>query len=110
MVARNQYGDLSAETVAAAASLHDELLLAVDDEVAAVERAKRSDTVPVGVGRFVGRADTFFRYSFDRPFIDGLVAHFDRRMKMSLSVVEKHLYMTVGEEAVNGVIHEHRVG
>ncbi len=61
-------------------------------------------------GKKIHRVEEMPVYSFDRPFIDGLVAHFDRRMKMSLSVVEKHLYMTVGDEAVNGVIHEHRVG
>lgn len=60
-------------------------------------------------GKKIHRVEEMPVYSFDRAFIDGLVAHFDRRMKMSLSVVEKHLYMTVGDEAVNGVIHEHRV-
>lgn len=61
-------------------------------------------------GKKIHRADEMPIYSFDRSFIDGLVAHFDRRMTMSLSVVEKHLYMTVGDESVNGVIHEHRLG
>jgi uncharacterized protein YaeQ len=61
-------------------------------------------------GKKIHRVEDMPIYSFDRAFIDGLVAHFDRRMKMSLSVVEKHLYMTVGDEGVNGEIHEHRLG
>ena len=60
-------------------------------------------------GKKIHRAEEIPIYSFDRGFIDALVAHFDRRMKMSLSVVERHLYMTVGDQSMNGLIHEHRL-
>jgi len=61
-------------------------------------------------GRKIHRAEEIPFYSFDRGFIETLASHFDRRVKMTLSLVERHMYVTIGDEAVNGVIHEHRLG
>ena len=40
----------------------------------------------------------------DRELIAALVARLDRRMKVGLSVTEGHLYVTIGEETLEGVL------
>lgn len=59
-------------------------------------------------GKRIHRAADLPVYSFDRGFIESVAARFERRVKLSLSVIERHLYLTVGAESVESEIHEHR--
>ena len=60
-------------------------------------------------GRRIHRAAEIPVYSFPRGFIDDVASLFDRRVKMSLSVTERHLYLDVGGRSLVGVLEEHRL-
>ena len=40
----------------------------------------------------------------DRELIAGLVARIDRRMKLGISVTEAHLYVTIGDDTIEGAL------
>ncbi len=56
-------------------------------------------------GRGIHRAEEIAVYSFDPRFITELAARFERRISMTLSVVEGHLYL----DALTTVIEQHRI-
>ena len=58
----------------------------------------------------VYRADRMEIYSIDREFLAALVTRLDRRMRFDLSVSDRSLYVTVGEETLSGSVTAHRVG
>jgi uncharacterized protein YaeQ len=43
-------------------------------------------------------------YAFDRDLLASLENRLERRMQLSLTVMEKHLYVSVGQESITGVI------
>ncbi len=53
-------------------------------------------------GERIHRADELEIYAFDRELIDGLVPLLDRRTRIALSVTDRQLYATVGDETVSG--------
>ena len=61
-------------------------------------------------GRRIHRGDEIPLFSFGKGFIEELAERFDRRVKMSLSVTERHLYLDVGGHSLTTVLEEHRVG
>ncbi|HUP47050.1 MAG TPA: YaeQ family protein [Thermoanaerobaculia bacterium] len=60
--------------------------------------------------RKIHRAADIPIYSFDRGFIESVASKLDRRVKMSLSVIERRLYLTIGTRSFEGDIHESRPG
>ena len=60
-------------------------------------------------GRRIHRASEIPIYSFGRGFIDDLATRFDRRVKLTMSVTERHLYLDVHGTALSTVIEEHRL-
>jgi len=58
-------------------------------------------------GERIHRSDALEIYSFDPELIDGLVAMLDRRVKLGISVTDRQIYATVGEETVTGVVERH---
>lgn len=60
-------------------------------------------------GRRIHRAADIPIYAFERPFIEELASLLDRRVTMSLSVTEKHLYLDVGERSLTSVLDERRL-
>jgi uncharacterized protein YaeQ len=58
-------------------------------------------------GERIHRAADLELYAIDRPLIDELVARLDRRNKWAVSVTEKHLYVTIGDETVEGDVVRH---
>lgn len=60
-------------------------------------------------GRRIHRVSEIPIYSFGRGFIDELATRLERRMKMSLSVTERHLYVDVDGYAMTTVMEEHRL-
>ena len=60
-------------------------------------------------GRRIHRAENLGIYSFGGTFIKDLAARYERRVEMSLSVTERHLYLDIGGHSLSTVIEEHRV-
>ncbi len=55
-------------------------------------------------GERIHRAAEVELYAIDRALIDGLVARLDRRNRWELSVTERHVYVAVGGETIEGGI------
>ena len=60
-------------------------------------------------GERIHRADSLEIRAFDRALIDGIVARLDRRTAFALAVTERHLYVTIGDETLDGVMTIHPV-
>lgn len=60
-------------------------------------------------GRKIHRAAEIPIYTFGRGFIDEFASRLERRMRMSLSVTEKHLYLDVDGHALTTVMEEHAI-
>jgi uncharacterized protein YaeQ len=58
-------------------------------------------------GERIHRAEALEIYSFDRELIDGLVGLLDRRVRLGLSVTDRHIYATVGDVTVSGAVERH---
>ncbi|HEX2835290.1 MAG TPA: YaeQ family protein [Thermoanaerobaculia bacterium] len=59
-------------------------------------------------GQKIHRADEIPIYSFDRGFIDAVAERLQRRMRMTVSVTERHLYLDVDGTGFESVISESR--
>ena len=55
-------------------------------------------------GERIHRSDQLELYALDRPLLDALVAHRERRTKFDLTVTERHLYVSVNGETLEGVV------
>ena len=53
-------------------------------------------------GERIHRAADIELYAIDRDLITGLVSHLDRRNAWEMSVTERHLYVSVGGETIEG--------
>lgn len=51
-------------------------------------------------GKTIYRADDIPLFAFDRAFLAPLLAKLDRRMRLSLSVTEHHVYVEAGGEVI----------
>ena len=60
-------------------------------------------------GERIFRAAELEVYSFDRTLIAALVARLKRRMAFALSVTGGHLYVAVGDDALDGAVKQHAV-
>ncbi len=58
-------------------------------------------------GERIHRADELEIYSFDRELIDGLVPLLDRRTRLGVSVTDRQIYATIGDETVTGTVERH---
>ena len=59
--------------------------------------------------RKIHRAEEIPIYTFGRGFIEELAGRVERRVAMSLSVTERHLYLDVGGYSLTTVMEERRV-
>jgi uncharacterized protein YaeQ len=55
----------------------------------------------------IHRAEAIEVYAFDRGFIGQLAPHLDRRIGFSLSVSDRELYLSIGDEQVTGRVTRH---
>lgn len=55
-------------------------------------------------GERIHRAGELELYAFDRTLIEALVSRLDRRNRWELSVTERHLYVTVNGETIEGAV------
>ena len=55
-------------------------------------------------GERIHRASEIELYAIDRALIDGLVARLDRRNRWELSVTDRHVYVAMGGETIDGPV------
>ena len=60
-------------------------------------------------GKKIHRAAEIPIYTFGRGFIDALAERIERRMRIVLSVTERHLYLDIDGVALNTVVEEHHI-
>ena len=60
-------------------------------------------------GKKIHRAAEIPIYTFGRGFVDDLAERMERRVRMSLSVTERHLYLDVDGASLTTVVEEHRL-
>lgn len=61
-------------------------------------------------GERIHRAEALELYSVDAALVAGLVARLKRRMTFAVSVTGGHLYVTMGEDVVEGAVERHISG
>lgn len=65
--------------------------------------------LPQLAGERIHRADALEIYSFDREMLAALTARLQRRTTFALSVSDAHLYITLGDETLEGAVERHTV-
>ena len=55
-------------------------------------------------GEKIHRAEALELYAFDRDLIGGFVQRLERRMKLELSVTDRHLYLSIGDATLSGTV------
>jgi uncharacterized protein YaeQ len=60
-------------------------------------------------GERIHRAESIEILAIDRGLIDAIVARIDRRTALMLSVTDRHLYVTVGDETLDGAVTVHHI-
>src|SRR5205085_6853853 len=58
-------------------------------------------------GKRIHRAEEIAIYSFGAGFIGALAERFERRVAMSLSVTERHVYLDIGGNSLTTIIEQH---
>ena len=58
-------------------------------------------------GERIHKADQLELYALDRTLIADLVSRLDRRTAFDLTVTERHLYLTIGGETLEGTVERH---
>jgi uncharacterized protein YaeQ len=58
----------------------------------------------------IHRVEALELYAVDRSWLAGLGAKLVRRMEFTLTVAERHVYLTLGEETLDGVIERVTIG
>lgn len=59
--------------------------------------------------RKIHRGEEIPIYTFGRGFIEDVAPRIDRRIKMTLSVTERHVYLDIGGASLTTVIEDHRL-
>lgn len=62
------------------------------------------------VGERIHRVDDLELYAIDRDLIAALAARLERRTALQVAVTDRHLYVTVGGETLDGAVERHAVG
>jgi uncharacterized protein YaeQ len=58
----------------------------------------------------IHRVEAMELYAVDRDWLASLAARLTRRMEFTLSVAERHVYLSLGEETLDGVIERVAIG
>ena len=61
-------------------------------------------------GEKIHRAEAIELYAFDREWLASLTARLARRMAFTLTVAERNIYLSIGDETLSSVIQTHAVG
>jgi uncharacterized protein YaeQ len=55
-------------------------------------------------GERIHRADELELYAMDRELLTNLVSRLTRRIALSVTVMERHLYVSIGADSVSGIV------
>ncbi len=66
--------------------------------------------LPQLAGTRIHRVEALEFISLDREMLAALTAHLQRRLSFALSVIDDHLYITVGTDTLSGALERHTVG
>ena len=58
----------------------------------------------------IHRVEAMELYAVDRPWLASLAARLTRRMDFTLTVAERHLYLSIGGETLAGAVERMRIG
>ena len=61
-------------------------------------------------GARIHKADALELYAVDRELLAEFTSRLERRMKFALLVTEQHLYLTIGDASVSGVVQRFPLG
>jgi len=61
-------------------------------------------------GERLHRASDLELYAIDRALIRDLAARLERRMSFTLSIAERHLYVSIGSDTLTGPVVRHPIG
>ena len=61
-------------------------------------------------GERIHKSEAVELLAVDRALLAAFVARLERRMAFSLTITERHLYVAVGDDVIDGVITRHPVG
>lgn len=61
-------------------------------------------------GEKIHRAEALELYALDRDLINELVSRLDRRMRLDLSVTDRHLFVTIGGDTLSGAVERISLG
>jgi len=61
-------------------------------------------------GKKIFRSEDLPVYALDRYFVEGLANLLERRTRLSITVTEGQLYVTVGDQTLNTLVVVHRIG
>ena len=61
-------------------------------------------------GEKIHKVETIELYGIDRELMDGLVARLDRRNTWEMSITDRHVYVSVQGETIEGDIVRHAIG
>ena len=61
-------------------------------------------------GEKIHRPEALELYAFDREFVAALARVLERRMKLDLSVTDRHLFLSVGDITLSGAVERVRLG
>jgi uncharacterized protein YaeQ len=61
-------------------------------------------------GERIHRATAIEIYAVDRGLIASLVARLERRMAFSVSIAERELFISIGQDTLTGTVTRHRIG
>jgi uncharacterized protein YaeQ len=58
----------------------------------------------------IHKADAIELYAFDRGFVSGLSGVLDRRVAFALTVIDRELYLSIGDRTFTGRLTRHAIG
>lgn len=79
------------------------------DRVAVYTHKDPGQLLKQWAGRRIHRADQIEVYSFDRPFIAMLAARLDRRMGLTVSVSDRHLFIALNDVSFESNLTRHTI-
>ena len=60
-------------------------------------------------GERIHKAEAVELYVIDRALVDALAARLERRLSFAMSVAEREIYLSLGQDTLNGVVARHPI-
>ena len=79
------------------------------DRVAVYTHKDPKQVLALWAGERIHKAADVELLSVGRDFLSACVARLERRMAFSLTITERHLYVAVGDDVIEGVLTRHEV-